>query len=158
MKRYVAVALLLILLPSAFGKAVYPDRLTLKGLKKLHVLVEVGTEAESAGLSTEQLKTDVELRLRRAHLPVVDHTLAYLYVNVHAISTQNGWAYSILVSLDQSVTLDRNKSISCFAETWHQRMLGMVPAREFVSTVRENVGDKVDKFINDYLAENQGAN
>jgi hypothetical protein len=30
----------------------------------------------------------------------------------------------------------------------------VVPDREFVPKVRESVGDLVDQFINDYLAEN----
>ncbi len=92
LKRFATAVLLLVLLPSAFRKAENLDRRTLKGLKKLQVVIEsLDPEAQRAGLSQDQLKTDVELRLRRAHLPVVDSLLdASLYVNLSAFKLSKG--------------------------------------------------------------------
>jgi hypothetical protein len=161
MKRYVTVVPLLLLISTAtaLGQARLDlNRAPLKGLKKFHVLIEsFDAESQSAGLSTEQLRTDVELRLRRSRVPVQDSGYdAYLYVNVNPLrlSVGNAWAYAIHVGFRDSVTLDRDKSIGCLAETWDTGGIFVVPTGKLVANVREHIGDYVDKFINDYLAAN----
>lgn len=161
MKRFATVVLLLVLLPSAFGKAESPGRRTLKGLKKLCVLIpDLNAESQNAGLSQDQLKTDVELRLRRAHVRVADSPPAdaCLQVDLLVLKLSKdvvGWAFCLHVGVHQWVTLNRNKSISFAAETWSsQAGVGVCPVDGLASAVREKIGDQVDAFINDYLAEN----
>ncbi len=109
-------------------------------------------EAQSGGLSDEQLNT--ELRLRQSRIKVSDTALEYVYVRVTTMKVSNGgWAYSAHIGVNQMVTFYRNM-FRCTAETWDTGMIGTVSSREFVSAVRENVGDLVDRFINAYLAEN----
>ncbi len=151
----VVLLLVLIQIPSALGQAVNPYRRTLKGLKKLHAVIEkLDFETQGTELSHEQLKTDVELRLRLARVPVVDSSLAFLYVQVDALRLPKGWA-SVTVGLNEAVTLDRDRSIGCSAQTWGAATIGTASDREFASAVRKSVEDSVDSFINDYLAANR---
>ena len=158
MKRYSAAVLFLALLAPALGEPVSPDRATLKGLKQLYVEVErVDAEAREAGLSPEQLKADVEARLRRAHVKVSDSVSdpsVYVAVTTLKLSTGLAWAFSIHVGLNQGVILVRDKDIACNSETWYRAIIGVVPSRDLVSKVREQVGEQVDNFIGDYLAAN----
>jgi hypothetical protein len=160
MKRYAMAVLLLALVwaPSVLGQTAEAMRRTLKGLKDFNVLIEkLDSEAKDGGLSEEQLKADVEQRLRRAQITVSESSLAaWLYVNVNSmpLKTADSWAFSISIELNQAMTLDRDKSISCLAMTWNMGLIGTRPSREFSSGVREKIGDLVDVFINDYLAEN----
>src|SRR5262249_22349540 len=121
----------------------------------------MNSKEKDAGLSEDQLKTDVELRLRKAHLHVVERNsrVAYLYVNVQAMPTTNSrlWVFHVGVELQQPVSLVRDRSISCMAETWNQRELATTTADDLVSDVRRIVGDLEDEFINDYLAANPWA-
>jgi hypothetical protein len=154
-----AAIVFLVLAQAAVLKAENPDRATLKGLKSFFVLIEnLSNDAKRGGLGMEQLKTDVELRLRKARVRLADHDFGdYLYINVSAfqVSRPEGFVYCIHVGLNQSVHLDRDKSISCTAQTWDTGTVGTAPRSEFASEVRGTVGDLVDKFINDYLAANQ---
>jgi len=85
----------------------------------VYILIEdVTPEIERAGLTTQQLHTEVEERLRQAGIPVLtkDQTFRlqgapYLYVYVHLLPHPIGLTvYSILVEVNQRASLDRNGS------------------------------------------------
>lgn len=155
MKRHLLIALLLILTSTFLVGA--SGRSTLKGLKHFNVVIEdLEPAAEQAGLSRDRLKTDVELRLRRARLPVAEgHQDAFLYVHISVERTAtNGLAYCVRVSLAENAVLARDKAIFTLAETWKRAGIGVTPSSDFVSEARQAVGDQVDDFINDYLAAN----
>jgi len=132
-------------------------RETLRGLKGIQVLVEPIT---LAGLTESTLKTDVELKLRKAGIRVLteDEWLKtpgypYLYVNVTAIELKSPreFIYSVNVAFKQDVILSRNRSIETTGVTWDVSSLGINSKLRYV---REVVSDLVDKFMNDYLAVN----
>ena len=84
-------------------------RATLRGLQGVSVLIEdVPPESERAGLTTQQLQTDVEGQLRQAGIPVLTKDQAfrvqgapYLYVYVHLLPHPIGLtAYSSLVEVN----------------------------------------------------------
>lgn len=130
-----------------------PERKTLAGLRAIAVVVEsIEPEIERAGLTASQLQTDVELRLRRSGISVLDTGGTYLYINANVLKIDNySFAYSLKVSLMQPVVLERNKAISTIASTWDKGVVGVVGASNF-QRIRQNAGDLVDAFINDYLA------
>lgn len=134
---------------------------TLRGLKGIHVKIEkLRDDAKKAGLTQSILKTDVELKLRKAGIRVLTKDEIYLtpgvphlYVNVRAIKpkTIRGFVYSARVEFAQRVILPRNRSIETEALTWTDSFIGITPD---LRDVREVVGDLVDQFMNDYLAVN----
>ena len=67
-----------------------------------------------------------------------------------ALST---YAFSLQVALKQDVTLTRDSDLKGSATTWETHTLGTVGANNLQDT-RRVLGDLLDRFINDYLAEN----
>jgi hypothetical protein len=122
------------------------------------VLVEdLDSQIERDGLSASQIKTDVELRLRRNGIKVDDNSRNYLDVFVKVLKAQppgpRGYAYSIDVTVIQPALLERDKSPVPLATTWQAGVLGTL-SPESLRDIRGFVLDYVDKFINDYLAVN----
>src|SRR5437773_731829 len=137
-------------------------RKTLAGLTGLYVSVEqIPDEMQRDGLDTTQILTDVELKLRQAGITVLTRqewlstaAAPYLYVNVQAHKTSNLYALSVDVELRQLVTLVHNPAVSILATTWSATgIIGTVGSQKLAS-VREDVRDLTDQFINAYLAAN----
>jgi len=146
------------------GNAIARDteltRPTLKGLKGVYGLVESFDEdIVKDGLTVKTIKTDVELKLRLAGIPVLslDEFVttvgsADLYVNASVLKYgQRGYIYSVEVAVLQGVSLLRSPGIKTLAETWSVNMFGTAPD---LKDVRESIKDQVDQFINAYLSVN----
>lgn len=143
----------------------YDPRDALKGLQGVRVLVEKLTpEVEKYGLTSQQLQTDVELRLRQNGIRVLSGQeqfstpgMPYLYVNV-GITMRDDIplaVFVISVELNQNVFLARDTTKLCIASTWDTKgVVGSVGLDKIETTIREDVIDNVDQFINDYLAVN----
>jgi len=146
------------------------NRIPFHGLKAVAVFVEdIDQETVQDGLSKEQIKTDVELRLREAGIKVVPvekslsfSTPSYLYIIVNTVKFSSGleYVYGTSVQLKQVVVIDRGKAVIppkayLWATTWERSDgVGITFVEDLVGNVREHINDKVDVFINDYLAEN----
>ena len=155
------VALVSLILLPGVSHALTPKQQALVGLKGVEVVVEdIRPEAERLGLTEAQIQTDVELRLRKAGVRVLtakesDETpgVPFLYVNVTTIFFQKTSAvvYSIFVQLKEAVTLKRG--FIAVGAIWNTGSVGTVGTSN-IRKIRVSVGDKVDEFINDYLAAN----
>jgi len=115
------------------------------------------SNAERDGLTRDQLQTDVEVRLRKAGIKVASSRLfpvLHLFVKELKRSASEKCVYALRLELLQEITLVRNRSVSFLAATWDFSYLGEVGADKFSRTVRDNVADMVDQFINAYLEYN----
>ena len=154
-----------------FTDAAVENRIPFHGLKAVAVFVEnIDQEAIKDGLNKEQIKTDVELRIREAGIKVVSvekcltllPTSSYLYVIVSTVKFFSGleYVYGTSVQLKQQVVIERKKTeipskAYLWATTWEKSDgVGITPVEDLVRNVREHLNEKVDDFINDYLAEN----
>jgi len=135
---------------------------SLRGLSGVSVLIaEINSDAERDGLIRGQLQTDIELRLRKAGIRVLPNTeadvplLPQLYVKVRALKRRefNLYAFSINVQVNDFVDLRRKPARSAVVTVWDADTAGSVGS-DNLRVVRETVGDLVDRFINDYLAQN----
>jgi hypothetical protein len=143
----------LLLLPVGLSASDRGEVQSLRGLKEVYVVVEpLESGAEKWGLTTDQVLTDVQLRLRRAGIHVtgsVDD--AFLYVGIDFFKdVGNRRNYAIRISLNQQVILERDPTIHISAATWNYNSVGYANPDE----LRKYLGDDVDRFINDYLAAN----
>jgi hypothetical protein len=156
-----ALALVMLLVLQGVSHALTQEQKVLVGLKGVEVVIEqMQPEAESLGLTKEQLQTDVELRLRKAGIKVLTKREAlfmpgmpWLYVNVNTL-VRSGFpllAYSVRVILNENVTLANG--FQTVGTIWSSETTGNVGTQR-ISQIRESVGDLVDGFINDYLAAN----
>lgn len=136
-------------------------RETLRGLSGVGVVIEdLSSNATRAGLTTAQLQTDVELRLRKAGVRVLTASERketpggpFLAVIVTAREKLGLYGYSVEVHFLQRVYLERNFT-DALAITWAVDSTGTVGADRFRQGIRESVGDHIDKFLNAYLAVN----
>jgi len=159
MKRLLAATLLLFFLEGSIQiiSAQTDAVKTLRGLRGVGVIIEgTGSDAKKAGLTESQLRTDVEVELRKAGIPVLTENkrystpgMPYLHVNVTSVTLGGNlkwvYAYNVSISLKQMVDLGRNRSIGTVAETWNST---------YVGGVGEKVRDYINEFINDYLTVN----
>ena len=138
-------------------------RKTLAGLTGLYVSVQrIPDEMQRDGLDTTQILTDVELKLRQAGITVLTRqewlstaAAPYLYVNVQVLKNPaKFYVFSANVELGQRATLVHDPSMSVLATTWSATgTIGTVGSQK-VGSVREDVRDLTDQFINAYLAAN----
>lgn len=117
MKRLLVVIILSAILPLGAGYG-YDDqnaRETLKGISAITVFVTYwGTESQPPGFSKDQVKNNVELRLREAGIRVVDSVEA---VRLKHISAE------LVVSIN---CMDHQSIYACYLETqlvWTSQVL-----------------------------------
>lgn len=128
------------------------------------VVEGMNADAERDGLTTAQIRTDVELRLRKAGIPLRSvgeekrqRGEPYLYVNIATLRSSNAPVYAVNVSVElkQDVRLERNPSISCpGAATWQTTGTVGVFHPSRLADSRKIVQDMTDEFANAYLSEN----
>ncbi len=137
---------------------------SLRGIKEFAVFIDrLPPAIEKEGFNKNTIQIDVELKLRLAGIKVItlEERLTvpghpYLYVNVCPIKhNSSGYAYSIHVEFRQNVILIRNY-METSATTWDDLNLGFTPksAYDAFRTIRGNIKDRIDEFINDYLSVN----
>jgi hypothetical protein len=154
----IRVSLILTLfVPTALADAGRTE--SLAGIKALMVKIEPLDSAMQPYLTDAQVRTDVELRIRKIGIPVVSRvenaSQAYLYVAVTALrsTATTSFIFNIELWVQQQATLDRNGT-SALATTWNTGYLGRAPT---VDDIRRELGDRVDEFLNDYLTANPKA-
>lgn len=136
----------------------------LKGLESIAVLVEgFRPEGAKAGVSEEELKAFVELKLRQSGVVVRDinkHTLEspYLYINVNLMYLEeiDHFTYSASVSLNQTVRLLRNET-TLTAATWNKGTVAIIRKNKAREDVKNSVDSLLTFFLNDYLSANPQA-
>ena len=132
-------------------------RESLKGLKGVRVVIEnIDPEVERAGLTKASIRTDVELKLRLAGIPVLSEKTygPFLYVQTAVFPSRSGyWPFCIIVALHQDVILARDRSIFVPANSWDVTYVGLV-GKGSARKVRDEIKDMVDDFINAYLSVN----
>jgi hypothetical protein len=139
------------------------SRATLVGLTGVYVFVErIDDEAQRDGLDTLQVRTDVEVKLRQAGIGVLSERewvstagVPSLYVNIQTVKNeQSVYAFSARIELRQGVTLIRQPSLRRLVTTWSTPgYIGTVGSQK-LATLRDDVRDLTDQFINAYLAAN----
>lgn len=160
MRLYTAFAVLFLFsVPIAHAIDSQDTRSSLRGLKGVEVIIDLSPrpEAEQNGLTTSAIRTDVELKLRQAGIPVLatEGGNPWLGVIVNVVpSSGTIWPYAITVELRQNAFLLRDSSILALGTvTWSVGAISGV-GKQDLSSVRDVVKDQVDKFINAYLAVN----
>ena len=138
------------------------DRDTLKDLRAIDVLIEsLPSEVEGDGLTAVQLQADVESRLRQAGIQVTRDASEAFHVNVNAhrtttpgTTTPDGrYMYNIEVDVNQPVVVIRTNALA-LAATWSRATLGTTLLSRLAESVRADVDDVVDLFVEDYLSVN----
>lgn len=168
LRKYIGIGLrqLLILIITTVAITAQDFRInTLKGISTVAVFVEsLQTELTEAGLSADDIKTDVELKLRLAGIKVVPKDQIFdvpgaplLHVALGArllkVKPIPVFVVATRVELMQGVRLDREPKTLTVAATWDVSG-GNTFLQSDIRGVRNDIKDYVDEFINVYLAAN----
>jgi hypothetical protein len=161
-RRIVSAIVVLVLLPVVvWGFENKRTRETLRGINGVSVVVEaIEPEIEKAGLTREQIKTDVEQKLFVKGLNVLTPETggAFLYVGLLIVKHEklssyfqvDLYLYTIELKLNQGVFLERNKKPTT-ATTWSIVALG---ANKDVGVIRNAIKGCVDIFLSSWLSVN----
>ncbi len=137
------------------------SRQSLRDLTGVFVLVDkLLPDAEQDGLSSSQIQTDVEQRLKTAGIKVLTMEemlkapgMPTLYVDVNTLKRQDAYSYSIEVILQQNVRLERDSRVLFIAPTWKIGAVGWVGATN-INQIRNGISDMLDRFITAYISVN----
>ena len=164
-RSLLALFVLMLWWPGEASAFTADKRDTLRGLTELSVLVEyLPDEIERDGLNRDQLKHDIELRLRGAGLRVLTTAetakapgAPYLYLMVYAVTSPsiNLQGYGVVLVLKQLVQLSRFPATELFATTWDGPALPSVLGPPKAGEIRSRIFDAVERFLIDYQAVNQ---
>ena len=84
-----------------------------------------------------------------------NHSMAALDVNIKTSKDDTGlYRYGLLLELSESVSLIRHTSCLASATTWSTTDFGTVGDKKMAVSLCQTIDDEVDKFANDYLAQN----
>ena len=132
-------------------------RSTLAGITNVNVQVEpVNADAERDGLTSADLRVDVESGLRAAGIGVLsqaelflESATPFLHLDVMTVRLDGRYAYSVRLELWQAVRLVRDPSVQALAVTWSRpQLVGTVSAERLIE-VRSAVRAAVDAFVAD---------
>jgi hypothetical protein len=143
------------------------NRLTLKGLQGVRVLVEeVASEIEKSGLTKNKLQGDVENQLKKAGIAVLSEAEVlktpgepYLYININAAAGKiqpEIYSYSIDIALIQNVFLERDPKANTYGITWSTGGVG-ITEKDSLNQLGESLGGIIDVFIESFQFANKTA-
>ena len=126
----------------------------LKGLQGVSVIIPpLSPDVEKYGLKREQLKTDVESKLRQEGI-LETRAMAILSVSVKILDSRKAPAVvRISVELDEVVRLRRDLTKECWATTWETDsviILGTSPVKD----IRDEIKNIARTFCVCHLAAN----
>ena len=131
---------------------------SLSGIRTVHVVVDIS--GTNFGVTEDQMRTDIELKLRLAGMRVDQESKAVVSIGATVLETKGtagrslgGVAY-IDISLIQSVMLYRDPTIVAGALTWTHGTLIAGPDETMREQIRNAVKDEVDIFLNAWLSAN----
>ena len=145
------------------------SRETLKGLTGFYVLVEElnpniakYAEVQKNSISTQQVKSQVENRLRAAGIRVLswdemmkmpERPMLYVRVNTHEYE-KFWYAYDIRVEVRQLVTLVSRPEKPIIGSTWAVNMTGVMSIGQ-LQALYDNLGMLLGRFVDAYQAVNK---
>ena len=155
-----------ILLAEAATSAVASDEAEKKSLQGIHgvlLTIDIDQGLEKYGLTPKQTRIDVEMRLRKAGIKVLDlvewsrepgFPRLDLRLVAEKIDPNVGiWVYVIDLDLHQEILLKRNLQLQREVITWRTGSMGKVGNAK-LDMIPGVIARYVDEFIDDYLAAN----
>ncbi len=136
----------------------------LVGVKGIHVYVaKLRPNIKSVSLAVEQVKADVELKLRQAGIKVYsreeyasseDWPSIDVFIDTIDEDDLHIVPYLISVNFMQNVRILRSPYTTVWGRTWIHNLTDACPAPQFPEEVRKHVKYLIDSFIKDYLKAN----
>ena len=143
------------------AQSALPAIASLRGLRRVWVVMETLQPDLAAATDSSALRTEVELKLREHGLTVLapgDTGIAdgVIYVNAASVHSSQTpvWALSVSVYVQQVVTVTRLNLVDPRATTWGNGVTGIVGDSHVAQAVRDDVAGAIDSFLNAWLQVN----
>jgi hypothetical protein len=141
------------------------SRLSLKGLKKLSLVVQiekpVSEDFRKAGLSEDRVRTGVELKLRDeakidvVHVEDLSSDTPILHVEINGSKkTDKTFSFLIEIELWQKSFLNRDPKLQVIAGTWSTGVFGSASASNVATDMMRLINGMMDVFAKAYLSVN----
>jgi len=161
------VVILSLLVSASSGFAIGDDknsRSSLKGLKKLSVVVQIEKSAlddfKKVGLTEDRIRTGVEAKLQEAKIDVaytgdLSTDTPILHVELNG-SYRNGKTFSFLIEIElwQKSILKRDPTVEMITGTWSTGVFGSGQPLTIANDIMGLINDMTDTFIKAYLSVN----
>jgi hypothetical protein len=128
----------------------------MRGVKVLIFTTE--TELKRINLDADVLQTDIELRLRKAGVPILPgkewpqgYQKAVVVLTILTVKNDDALAAVIMLQLWRDTGREGSPQL---VVTWESVGVGMFGSEAVRRNIRDAVADDADKFANDYLAAN----
>jgi len=162
------------LLPAAEGQSAIPgettvqnegsERLSLRGIGGIYVLVgKLSPDLAAAGIIDADLEAEVEIRLKKAGIKVLEERealalpgqpLLYIQIGGTKVVDLPMYVISLNSALSQRVTLERDGAIRCAANTWSVSGVTAAATQSLNQKIKSALASVADQFIKDYLSAN----
>lgn len=161
------VVFLALLVSTSMALAIGDDkysRLSLKGLKKLAVVVQIekpiSEDFGKVGLTEERIRTGIELKLQESKIDVVhvenlpsDTPIFHVEMSGSRKSDKI-FSFLIEVELWQKGTLKRDPQIEVVAATWSAGVFGLGSASTIANDIMGWINGMMDTFVKAYSSVN----
>lgn len=132
----------------------------LKGISSIKVadVYFIGETPDKLGVSSQKIKSTIELRLRQCGINVTkvdeEDDSAFVFVEIKSIGNEQATPVYISIELCEDATIDRNKRF-VFAVVWSNWTLLLYGNKEKLSKeIVHTVNEFMDNFSNLYLEAN----
>jgi hypothetical protein len=160
-----ALALVMLLLLPGVSFGLTDNQEGLRDIKGVFIYSSVSPELEQLGLTQDQIKTDIELELRKFGVRILTKKLpepkleefnktpqpSRLIVTLIVLVRQNICFFSVITEVRETVF--RGNGFAADGSIWRDGGIGITDINN-MRKIRNVVNDEIDKFINDYLAAN----
>ncbi|HLE85469.1 MAG TPA: hypothetical protein VJG13_14105 [Thermoanaerobaculia bacterium] len=157
---------LIVSVPSPLVGQVEDERVSLRGIPYVYVVIDINNDGDllqrDTGISDNSLRNRAIARLRTSRIPVVETVpekggAAVLTVQLRALQHEGraSYTWSLDVTIAQHVALLRDPSIDFVAVTWGNHAFGSGPASQVADAIPRKLDQFLDRFINEFLAENE---
>jgi len=152
---------LLVLSPATQGAGdTSLDRVTLRGLKALGVIVDpLDPQLDQEGLTAAGLARQLEARLRDGGITVDQSAVEFLGVHVLAARNKKGpfsqpYGLCLRIGLYQPVTLNRDKEIKTATQTWEAETVLVAPPKALAQASAAELDQLADRFVSAWKSVN----
>ncbi|MFQ5453264.1 MAG: hypothetical protein ACE5D6_03655 [Candidatus Zixiibacteriota bacterium] len=159
--------LFIFLYSTSFATSTKWERNTLKGLKKLFVVVQTLRQGDvEIGIPEEKIKEEIEFELTSRGFEVLDSTKAKRIGNVLGVTVSilrsdtlidkslDVYIYTVDLVIRQKIILRRNRFIHSSAITWYAAETGICKLRNLDLELSQSLKRMMDKFFIDYYKVN----
>lgn len=159
-----SIFMMLITAASVYSQQGIPETESLKGLGGIGVMIDdIDPVAVKDGLDADQLKSSVTEALRNGGIKILDPTemkstsgQPRIAVYINTIKHSGGvYSFTVSVSLDQIVLLERNQQIKEIVPTWSVLGTGASLPEDLNEDINVYVKQLVGQFVKDYKQVNK---